>query len=294
MRKLLKFAGYFIGMIVLIILVALLLIYSIAEERLNQVYQVTPQAISIPDDAASIERGRHLVDSILLCSQCHMQDLGGTIYEEGPLVGRIGVKNLTSGKGGIGSDLSAEDWVRVMRHGLNKEGRTLIDMPSQTYHFLSDKDLGSVIAYVRSVSPVDREIPKTQVGPIARVFLIQFPELLPANVIDHEAERPPAPAPGVTAEYGGYLANSCQICHEKNLAGANDPGGGLNLTPAGNLASWSEEEFIKTLRTGITPEGKKLDSELMPWPSVGKMTDDELKAIWMYLNTLLPVQTRQS
>jgi mono/diheme cytochrome c family protein len=122
----------------------------------------------------------------------------------------------------------------------------------------------------------------------------ELDDVLPANIIDHEAERPPAPAPGVTAEYGGYLANSCQICHEKNLAGANDPGGGLNLTPAGNLASWSEEEFIKTLRTGMTPEGKKLDSELMPWPSVGKMTDDELKAIWMYLNTLPPVQTRQS
>ena len=77
-------------------------------------------------------------------------------FDEGLLVGRIGVKNLTNGKGSIVGELSAEDWVRVMRHGLNEEGRTLIDMPSQTYNFLSDKDLGSVIAYVRSVSPVDR------------------------------------------------------------------------------------------------------------------------------------------
>jgi len=44
------------------------------------------------------------------------------------------------------------------------------------------------------------------------------------------------------------------------------------------------------MRTGVTPTGKQLDSELMPWKSMGQMSDDELKAIWLYLQTLPPVQ----
>ena len=49
---------------------------------------------------------------------------------------------------------------------------------------------------------------------------------------------------------------------------------------------WSEVGFMATLRTGVTPYGKELDPENMPWKSLGKMTDDELKAVWLYLSSL--------
>ena len=58
-----------------------------------------------------------------------------------------------------------------------------------------------------------------------------------------------------------------------------------NLTPGGELGFWSEEDFIATLRTGVTPGGKQLRSE-MPWKYFGQMTDEELKAVWMYLRSL--------
>ena len=51
------------------------------------------------------------------------------------------------------------------------------------------------------------------------------------------------------------------------------------------LASWSEAEFMTTLRTGATPGGYPL-SEEMPWQSYGQMTNDELKALWLYLQSL--------
>jgi mono/diheme cytochrome c family protein len=99
------------------------------------------------------------------------------------------------------------------------------------------------------------------------------------------------PEPGVTVEYGEYLAHLCALCHGKDFAGIDTPGGGLNLTPAGDLGSWSETDLIQTIRTGVAPDGKQLDQEMMPVGIWSKLSDDELKAIWMFLQTVPAVQT---
>lgn len=39
-------------------------------------------------------------------------------------------------------------------------------------------------------------------------------------------------------------------------------------------------------RAGVTSSGHKLNPELMPWDVFGRMTDDEFKAIWLYLRSL--------
>jgi hypothetical protein len=52
------------------------------------------------------------------------------------------------------------------------------------------------------------------------------------------------------------------------------------------LPRWTEERFITTIRTGITPEGRKVRGEYMPWKSYQFMSDDELKAVWLYLQSL--------
>ena len=59
-----------------------------------------------------------------------------------------------------------------------------------------------------------------------------------------------------------------------------------SLTSSGRLANWKEADFLKTLRTGQTPEGKQLNTEYMPWRELGQMTDTELRAVWSYLRTL--------
>ena len=126
---------------------------------------------------------------------------------------------------------------------------------------------------------------------MGRVFILQMPFILAAQAIDQEAPRPPEPQPGVNVEYGEYLATNCSICHGENFAGGGEAGGGVNLTPGGDMLNWSEADFITAIRTGETPEGKSLDRDLMPWKDLGKMTDDELKAIWLFLQTLPPVMS---
>ena len=64
-----------------------------------------------------------------------------------------------------------------------------------------------------------------------------------------------------------------------------------NLTPdpeTGLGARYSEEAFIKTIRTGKKPEGEPLLPP-MPWPVYAKMTDEDLRSVFAYLTTLEPV-----
>ena len=56
-----------------------------------------------------------------------------------------------------------------------------------------------------------------------------------------------------------------------------------DLTATGRLPSWSEADFVGCMRSGMTPDGRLLDAEYMPWPFFASMTDDELRAMWRYL-----------
>lgn len=64
-----------------------------------------------------------------------------------------------------------------------------------------------------------------------------------------------------------------------------------NLTPdaATGIGGWSEEMFIKTLRTGKHLGTGRDILPPMPWDAYGKMTDQDLKDIFAYLKSLKPV-----
>lgn len=166
-------------------------------------------------------------------------------------------------------------------------------MPSGVFYYLSDEDLGALIAYLKNLPPVDNELPLTDLGPLGRVMLTlgQLPPEIVPNVIaiDHDGPRPATPEPGVTVEYGKYLSTTCTLCHGENLNGqmitTDAEYLAPNLTMGGEMHAWSEEDFIATLRTGVTPSGRQL-KDVMPWKYLGQMTDDELQAVWMYLQSL--------
>jgi mono/diheme cytochrome c family protein len=213
--------------------------------------------------------------------------------DDDPLFGRLVSANLTSGKGGVGENFSDADFIRALRHGVNQEGNSLVIMPAETIGKLSDEDLGKVIAYIKNLPPIDNELPDTRLGPLARILIVagQAPDLLPAEIIDHDAELKPDPVPGLSIAYGEYLSFMCSVCHTEDLSGGPDAGEGMNLTPGGQLADWSEEDFIQTMRTGVAPDGEKLENEEMPWRSFRHYSDEELKAIWLYLLSLPAIET---
>lgn len=292
MKRFLKWVGYIVGGIVAIILVCVGVVYAVTAARMSKTYPTRAETIAVPTDPAAIERGRHLTIAVGKCTDCHGDNLAGKMISDDPMFARLWSANLTRGRGGVGTAYTDNDYVRSIRYGVRANGKPLIFMPSEAYYHFNDADLGAVIAYVKSMPPVDQEIPKPSIGPIARILslLTPFP-LIPARMINRDAPRP-AVQIGVTKDYGEYLLKTggCTSCHNPHLSGGNSIQGVkvANLTPAG-IGKWSEADFTKALRTGVRPDGRIL-SAVMPWPYTKFLTDDEIKAMWMYLQSLPPRQ----
>lgn len=302
MKKVLKWIGIILGSLIGLLFVVMLSLYFKTKSQLNKTYDVEVQAIELPTDAKSIEYGKHMVT--YLCAECHGDNLGGVPdFVSVPNMATISTPNITSGKGSVTINFSDEDWVRVMRHGVKPDGHSVFIMPSETFQYLSDEDLGAILAYLKTVPPVDTDenVQRQEFSFLGHVVYGAgaFGNLMIASKIDHNNPPTSFPEPGVTIEYGEYLINinGCSACHGAQFAGATppDPESILapNLTPGGDIGSWTETQFIEAMRTGIVPSGRRLIPNFMPWQYKGKMTDDELKAIFLYLQSLpeLPTST---
>src|SRR5215207_509238 len=223
-RKILKWIGIVLGGLVGLLVLAFISLYLIGTVKWNKLhgkYEVPVETISIPTDQASITRGEHIA-TIRICKECHTENWSGQSDSVPGLI-TLSIPNLTPGAGGVGATNTDEDWVRAIRHGVGHDGRGLVLMPSRIWYYLSDEDLGALIAYLKSLPPVDKEMPPTDLGPLGRVMLTlgQLPPEIVPNVttIDHDGQRPVAPQPGVTVNYGKYLANTCTLCHGEKLNG---------------------------------------------------------------------------
>ena len=151
-------------------------------------------------------------------------NLAGRVFLDNPVIGLIATTNLTSGNGGVGNELSDADWVQAIRHGVRPDGKPLLIMPAGEFYYLSDADLGAVIAYIKSLPPVDNELPAKKIGPLFRVAMTTMDVVfIPAEVIDHTVQRPISPEAGVTVEYGKYLAITCTSCHGPGFSGGPIP-----------------------------------------------------------------------
>jgi mono/diheme cytochrome c family protein len=68
-----------------------------------------------------------------------------------------------------------------------------------------------------------------------------------------------------------------------------------NLTPdpeTGVLRDFTEEQFIQTMRTGRHQGQGRQILPPMPWPYIGKMTDEDLKAVFAYLRQIPAVKNK--
>jgi mono/diheme cytochrome c family protein len=291
MKKIFKWIGIVLGSLLGLILVLAASLYFIGSARLNKVYNLPEDNISIPTDTAAIETGRHRVET--LCVHCHTRDLSGRTWFSFPPAGSVDAANLTAGEGGVAAEFAADqDYVMAIRHGVGPDGKPIF-MPSvAAFQDLSDEDLGAIIAYLKTVPPVDHKTNGQQFTPLAKIMIGAGIIKLPVEIVRH-ASHVTAPAQGVTVEYGQYLISigGCRDCHGPNLTGGPYPQPGVslpvpNIAPSGELRAWTEAQFFTVMRTGVAPSGHVLNPELMPWEQIGQSTDDELKAMWLYLKSM--------
>jgi mono/diheme cytochrome c family protein len=298
MKRGLRIAAYVAGGVVVLFVLVLGGVYGFSSRNFNRSYDIQPGPLRAGMAGAGedlAERGAHLA-IVRGCVDCHWEDFGGTEFANDPAFGLLWSSNLTSGEGGIADAYTDADWDRAIRHGVRPDGKPLFFMPSHEYWATGDDDLAALIAFFRSLDPVDRTRPEARPGPLARILYLagQFP-LIPAELIDHDAPRPAAPDPAPTEEYGAYLAIGCTGCHGQGYTGGKITGGDPAWGPAANLTpdpetglgSWTQEDFFRAMREGERPDG----TEILPPMPIGAtkfMTDDELTALWLYLRTLEP------
>ena len=263
------------------------------------------------DATALTARGESIVRNVAVCGQCHAADPKRDV--DGPLSGgmefrnwRIGTSraaNLTSDAAtGLGTWSEAEI-VRALRNGQRKDGRLLAPvMPYEWFHEMSDDDAFAVASYLKSLPPVQHQVMQNPnfVFKLGKLFLLR--------------PKPPistsAPPRAATTEYGGYLIQHVGLCAE-----CHTPRGGLlaepdksrlfagvahppkdfpanpsNITPdsATGIGTWSEADFLQTLRTGVNPAGASLHP-FMPWPELRRMSDDDLRSMYRYLRSVPPI-----
>lgn len=291
MKRALKWLGYVVGAIVVLLVVAVGVVYALSAAKFGKSYSTAVEPIAVPSDSASLARGKHLVEAVGKCQVCHGDDYAGKKVFDDPVFGVLTSANLTSGQGGIGGTFADSDYVRAIRHGVRKDGKSLFFMPAEAYYYFNDADLGAVIAYIKTLPAVESPFPaQRRIGPVGRAVYLMTPfPLLPASLVPKDAQRPVAVPEGVTKEYGEYLAKAggCTSCHGPALSGGNgiEKVLVLNLTPGGEVGSWTEADFTKAIRTGVRPDGRIL-SAVMPWPYTKNMTDDEVRAMWMYIHSV--------
>lgn len=261
------------------------------DRSMAKVYEVPLPQVARSTDAAAIERGKHLAESLGGCQGCHGANYaGGKLEDMGP-VGRFRAGNLTSGKNGSGSGYSDAELARLILHGVKRNGTSARMMPSPDYAWWPDDDVAALISYLRTLPPVDAEPAMFEVGLLGKVLdQLELMRLDVARRIAH-AHRPVAPVPSPTREYGVFVAQICTGCHGTHLSGGKLPGTPpeipipSNLTPhATGTAGWSFEDFERVLRQGIRKDGQKLNP-FMPVEATKNLNDTEMRALWAYLQS---------
>ncbi len=293
MKRILKWMGIFVIVAIVIAGVAVFWLSKSYEKRAAKIYEVTPPPVTIRIDSMALARGKELSAG---CMECHGSDLGGRVFIDDPVVGMIYARNITGGKGGVGH-YTTEDWVRSVRHGIGTDGRPLRLMPAHDFIHLGKDDLECLLGYLETVPPVDRENQETRLTIMGKVIAATggFGDFLSAENIDHQKPFETIPERGPTAAYGEYLVkiSGCPSCHHHDLAGGKSPVPGSppasNLTPAGNIGQWTPEDFIQTMRTGVTPEGKRFEIQFMPYVILKDLPENDLRALYNYLRSLAPI-----
>ncbi|MFT3707443.1 MAG: c-type cytochrome [Archangium sp.] len=288
MKRFFKWVGIAALVAIAVLSVVGFVAYRRAMEKANRHWDVQPVAVAIPTDDESRAEGARLFGA-RGCKKCHGADGAGALILDVPALGTVYGANLTPA--GVTAKYSDADWVRTIRHGIKPNGFPTQVMDSKEYQYMINADLGRIVAFVKSLPPVEKQPPPLRITAFSWVWHgLGWLDVTTADQIDHDRAHDNEVQPSAAPEFGKYVLRlQCQGCHGETLSGGKLSGApGLpippNLTPDDEtgLGKWTFEQFATAMRTGKRPDGRVLDN-FMPWDTYAAMSDDELTAIWTYL-----------
>jgi cytochrome c2 len=316
MKKLLRILGY--SLLVIVLLLAGLLTYiKIALPNVG-----AAPSLSVDRSPQRIERGRYLANNVSVCMVCHSTRdkskfaeplVEGTLGKGGErfdqtdgFPGIFYSKNITSA--GI-SRYTDGELFRVITTGVSKEGRAMFPvMPYHYYGQMDPEDIRCIIAYLRTLPPIENEVPASAAD---------FPMNFILNTIPEKADPHPLPPTSDSLAYGGYMtmASACIECHTPvnhgqiitslAFSGGREflfPDGSrthsANLTPdtATGIGGWTKEQFISRFSLyadsnyALPAARPGSFKTFMPWTQYARMKKDDLAAIYAYLRQVKPMK----
>ncbi|HEX6225851.1 MAG TPA: cytochrome C [Chryseolinea sp.] len=277
-----------------------------------------PEEITVELTPERIERGKYLAHSVSLCMDCHATrdwskfsgpPTEGTLGKGGDrfdqTVGLPGVyyaKNITPF--GIKRYTDGELF-RVITTGVTKEGKAMFPlMPYLSYGKMDREDIYDIIAYIRSLSPIESTIPES---------VSDFPMSIIINTLPQKAELQKKPDPADQLAYGAYMVNAsgCVECHtqvdkgqiirELSFSGGREfsfPNGAVvrssNITQdlETGIGKWSQAQFVQRFKqyadsSFVIPSVRPDEfNSIMPWTMYAHMKESDLTAIYAYLKTV--------
>ena len=266
-------------------------------------FSVVPLHMGEPQGPAVVARGKEIVEGVAACGFCHGETpspdsilSGGQELED--RYGSVTAPNLTSHESGL-KDLSTGDIVRVLRHSMRTDG-SKVSKDFHRYEWMSDEDMLSIVAYLRTLPPVKAEHDSRSLGFIDR-NVAGFSESWRAydNYVPVISKKD-------TQAYGRYVIDfvaNCNGCHATpaSLFGSGEflGGGKLQSGPTGEryvpgitnaevdgVGTWSVDAILLYLKTGRTPDGRMADGEYCPFPFYSRAPENDLLAIATYLKSL--------
>ncbi len=272
-------------------------------------YENKAPQLTVSVDSAHVAEGARIAS--MLCVTCHLSEdgkLGGGRVVDANEFGEIYAPNITNHpKNGI-THYTDGELAYLIRTGIRKDGRYAPPYMPKLPH-LSDDDMNSIIAFLRSDHPLVQASENKQPDSKPN-FLTKFLVRVAFHPFPYPEKPIAPPDQNNKIEFGKYIALAkfeCFSCHSENFK-SNDYlnpeksigffGGGnpfkqtdgsviysANLTmDETGLGKWTEADFIKAVKSGIRPNGQATTRKPMI-PYAG-MTDEEASAVWAYLSSL--------
>lgn len=286
-----KIAGGIAAGLFTLVFAAVAVLGVVGLGKMNAATALPVPGLKVAGTPEQVARGKYIAG--LGCVGCHGVNeqfplAGGTdMAGEIPMpIGAVVTANITPG--GVLKERTDGELFRAIRQGYGKDGRLLAFMSQLSYRQLSDDDIQAVIAFLRSQDAVASAGPDGDHINLLGAIVFFGAGMLPAPA--PIAGVIAAPPPGVTPEYGKYVATlgDCRGCHGPQMTGvAASALGPAVPNPRPFVANWTQAQFIQVLRTGTRPDGSQLAAG-MPWQAAAKMTDADLAALYAYLKA--PVQ----
>ena len=270
-------------------------------------FQSTPQRLA---------RGEYLVEHVCDCMSCHAEHDWTT--HDAPMVpkalgagqdmnvlkgfpGKVYSPNITPDTETGAGSWSDDQLARAIREGVSHDGRALFPfMPYLDFRHMSDEDLASVIVYMRSLPPVHKQQPTTQLIFPVNYLIRNIPERLDAIVPEPDVSTPEKRGKYLVTISGCADCHTPQDAHGQPLPGMDFGGGFILDGPWGRVASanitpdpagisyYDQAMFIQAIRTGFV--GARKLNQIMPWHTYRGMTDEDIVAMFAYLKTLKPLR----